>query len=302
MATPFFEKLKNSLVKTKKNFSGKIDQLINYSGVYDEDFFEELEEILILSDIGYESTTAIIDRTREKISRENITDKDQVKNAIKEVIKDMLHSDDEETFHKPAVILVVGVNGVGKTTTIGKMAQYFKNQGDQVMIAAADTFRAAAVEQVEIWAERSGAQIIKNATGADPSSVVFDAIQSAKSRKADVLICDTAGRLHNKENLMKELSKMNRIITKEKENFHFYRYLVLDATSGSNALSQVEIFQEATGLEGIILTKLDGSAKGGIIIPIKTQKGLSVKYVGTGEGIDDIQPFEAEDYVDILFE
>jgi len=302
MATPFFEKLKNSLVKTKKNFSGKIDQLINYSGVYDEDFFEELEEILILSDIGYESTTAIIDRTREKISRENITDKDQVKNAIKEVIKEMLHSDDEEDFHKPAVILVVGVNGVGKTTTIGKMAQYFKSQGDQVMIAAADTFRAAAVEQVEIWAERSGAQIIKNATGADPSSVVFDAIQSAKSRKADILICDTAGRLHNKENLMKELSKMNRIITKEKENFHFYRYLVLDATSGSNALSQVEIFQEATGLEGIILTKLDGSAKGGIIIPIKTQKGLSVKYVGTGEGIDDIQPFEADDFVDILFE
>ncbi|SHE27504.1 signal recognition particle-docking protein FtsY [Alkalibacter saccharofermentans] len=304
MAENLFEKLKNSLVKTKKSFTGKIDQLINYSGVYDEEFFEELEEILILSDIGYESTNEIIEKTREIITRENITDKIQVKNAIKLVVKEILKKEDDKhrDIATPAVILIVGVNGVGKTTTIAKLANLYKGMGLNVMLAAGDTFRAAAVEQLEIWAERVGVPIVKNAQGADPSSVIFDALQAAKSRKTDILICDTAGRLHNKDNLMKELSKMNKIINNSSDHFNVYRYLVLDATSGTNALNQTATFNEVTQLDGIILTKLDGSAKGGIIIPIKNQYHIPVEYVGVGEGVEDLQEFIPEDFAEILFE
>ncbi|MBF7095834.1 signal recognition particle-docking protein FtsY [Alkalibacter mobilis] len=304
MAANFFEKLKNSLVKTKKNFSGKIDQLINYSGVYDEEFFEELEEILILADIGYESTNKIIERTRDLISKENITEKAMVKSAIKTVIKEILEVENVENknIDTPAVILIVGVNGVGKTTSIAKLAKMFKDEGKSVMLAAGDTFRAAAVEQLEIWAERVDVPIIKNAQGADPSSVIFDALHAARAKGVDILICDTAGRLHNKDNLMKELSKMNKIINGQSDYFNIYRYLVLDATSGTNALNQAATFNEVTNLDGIILTKLDGSAKGGIVIPIKNQYRIPVEYVGVGEGMDDLQKFSPEDFVEILFE
>ncbi|NTW71994.1 MAG: signal recognition particle-docking protein FtsY [Eubacteriaceae bacterium] len=299
----FFEKLKSSLVKTKNNFSGKIDQLINYSGIYNDDFFDELEEILILADIGYESSSEIISKTRAIIARDNITDKKEVKNTIKEIIKEILkRGEDFKDIETPAVILVVGVNGVGKTTTIAKLANMYKKEGKNVILAAGDTFRAAAVEQLEIWAQRVGVEIIKNDRGADPSSVIYDALQAAKSRKADILICDTAGRLHNKDNLMNELSKMNKIINNESVHFSVYNYLVLDATSGTNAISQANVFNEVTRLDGIILTKLDGSAKGGIIIPIKALYDIPVKYVGVGEGMDDIQIFDPDDFAEILFE
>ncbi|QSX08725.1 signal recognition particle-docking protein FtsY [Alkalibacter rhizosphaerae] len=302
MGENIFDKLKKSLEKTKKSFSGKIDQLINYSGVYDEDFFEELEEILILSDIGYESTQRIVEKTREIMTTENITDKQEVKKAIKRVVRDMLTEEGKEELETPAVFLIVGVNGVGKTTSIAKLAKMFKNQGKSVMLAAGDTFRAAAVEQLETWAGRVGVPIIKNAQGADPSSVLYDALQAAKTKQVDVLLCDTAGRLHNKDNLMKELAKMNKIIENNAGHFHVYRYLVLDATSGSNAVNQAQVFHEVTNLNGIILTKLDGSAKGGIVIPIKYMYDIPVRYVGVGEGLDDIQVFEPADFSAILFE
>jgi fused signal recognition particle receptor len=304
MGENFFDKLKKSLEKTKKSFSGKIDQLINYSGIYDETFFEELEEILILSDMGYESTQRIVQQTREIIAQENITTKEDVKAAIRRVVRDMLSESPMEHagLQMPAVVLIVGVNGVGKTTSIAKLAKLFKDQGRSVMMAAGDTFRAAAVEQLETWAARVGVPIVKNVQGADPSSVLFDALQAAKTKQVDVLLCDTAGRLHNKDNLMKELAKMNKIIETNAGHFHVYRYLVLDATSGSNAVNQAQVFHEVTPLDGIILTKLDGSAKGGIIIPIKDVHKIPVRYVGVGEGLDDLQIFDPEDFAAILFE
>lgn len=303
MADNIFEKLKKSLEKTKKSFSGKIDQLINYSGVYDEEFFEELEEVLILSDIGYESTQRIVEKTREIMTRENITQKQDVKHAIQRVVGEMLmESPGSRQFETPAVILVVGVNGVGKTTSIAKLAKMFKDEGKSVMLAAGDTFRAAAVEQLETWADRIGVPIIKNAQGADPAAVLFDALKAAKTKNVDVLLCDTAGRLHNKDNLMRELGKMNKIIENNAGDFNVFRYLVLDATSGSNAVNQAEVFHQVTNLDGIVLTKLDGSAKGGIIIPIKYTHDIPVRYVGVGEGVDDLQIFLPEDFAAILFE
>lgn len=300
MENNFFSKLKNSLTKTKNNFSSKIDQLINYSGVYDDDFFEELEEILILSDIGVETSSKIIQNTRERIQKNNLKSKDDVRTAIKDIIKEMLNDENSLQQEYPAVILVVGVNGVGKTTTIAKMANLLKNQGKTVMLAAGDTFRAAAVEQISVWAERLKIDLIKNDHGADAASVIYDALQAAKARKKDVLICDTAGRLHNKENLMRELEKINRIIEKEKEYFKQYNYLVLDATSGVNAVNQATSFNKATHLDGIVLTKLDGTSKGGIIIPIKTSLNVPIKYIGVGEKVDDFQEFDAENFVDAL--
>lgn len=301
MENNFFSKLKNSLIKTKNNFTSRIDQLINYSGVYDEDFFEELEEILILSDIGLETTSVIISRTKDKIKENNIKDKNEVKNTIKDTVKEILHEEQELSYNFPAVILIVGVNGVGKTTTIAKLANIFKNQGKKVLLAAGDTFRAAAVEQITIWSERLDIDLIKNSQGADPASVIFDALQAAKARKTDVLICDTAGRLHNKDNLMKELAKINRIIANENEYFTQYNFLVLDATSGTNALSQVSVFNQATQLDGVVLTKLDGTSKGGIIIPIKSNFNIPIRYIGIGEKVDDLNEFEPEQFIEALF-
>ncbi len=297
----FFSKLKDSLVKTKNNFSGKIDQLINYSGVYDDDFFEELEEILILADLGVETTNEIIKKTREKIARENLTSKDAVKGAIKEIIAEMISYEQDTSYEYPMVILVVGVNGVGKTTSIAKLANIFKKDGKKVLLAAGDTFRAAAVEQITIWAERLGVDIIKNENGADPAAVIFDALQAGKARGTDVVICDTAGRLHNKDNLMKELSKINRVIENEKDYFTQYNFLVLDSTSGNNAVNQAKVFHESTELDGIILTKLDGTSKGGIVIPIKSQLNIPIRYIGVGEQMDDLQEFDAESFVEALF-
>lgn len=302
MGESFFEKLKKSLEKTKKSFSGKIDQLINYSGIYDEAFFEELEEVLILSDMGYDSTRHIVEKTREIMTRENITTKEEVRQAIRRVVADLLREEEPHEVQTPAVFLVVGVNGVGKTTSIAKLANLFKQEGKSVMLAAGDTFRAAAVEQLDTWANRVGVPIVKNVQGADPSSVLFDAMVAARAKKVDVLLCDTAGRLHNKDHLMKELAKMNKIIEANGEDFHLYRYLVLDATSGSNAVNQAQVFHQVTNLDGIILTKLDGSAKGGIIIPIMDQQKIPVRFVGVGEGLDDLQRFNAEDFASILFE
>ncbi|MFZ7121175.1 MAG: signal recognition particle-docking protein FtsY [Eubacteriaceae bacterium] len=301
MENNFFSKLKNSLIKTKNNFTSRIDQLINYSGVYDEDFFEELEEILILSDIGLETTSLIISKTKDKIKENNIKDKNEVKNAIKDTVKEILHEEQDLSYNFPAVILVVGVNGVGKTTTIAKLANLFKKQGKKVLLAAGDTFRAAAVEQISIWSERLDIDLIKNSQGADPASVIFDALQAAKARKTDVLICDTAGRLHNKDNLMKELAKINRIIANENEYFTQYNFLVLDATSGTNAISQVNVFNQATQLDGVVLTKLDGTSKGGIIIPIKSNFNIPIRYIGIGEKVDDLNEFEPEQFIEALF-
>ncbi len=299
----FFTKLKNSLVKTKNSFSGKIDKLINYSGVYDDDFFEELEEILILADLGVETTSTIIDKTREKIKVENITDKTKVKNAIKDIIHEMLieEGEDQISYEYPMVILVVGVNGVGKTTTIAKLANRFKKEGKKVLLAAGDTFRAGAVEQLTIWSQRIGVDLIKNDQGADPAAVIFDALQAGKARGVDVLICDTAGRLHNKDNLMKELSKMNKVIENEVDHYTQYNLLVLDATSGTNAVSQANVFNQATRLNGIVLTKLDGTSKGGIIIPIKFHLKIPIRYIGVGEQIDDLQEFDPASFVEALF-
>ena len=297
----FFSKLKESLVKTKNNFSGKIDQLINYSGVYDDDFFEELEEILILADLGVETTQEIIKNTREKIAKENLKSKDSVKNAIKEIIAEMISHKQDTSYEYPMVILVVGVNGVGKTTSIAKLANIFKKDGKKVLLAAGDTFRAAAVEQITIWAERLGVDLIKNDNGADPAAVIFDALQAGKARGSDVVICDTAGRLHNKDNLMKELSKINRVIENEKDYFTQYNFLVLDSTSGNNAVNQAKVFHEATKLDGIILTKLDGTSKGGIVIPIKAQLNIPIRYIGVGEQMDDLQEFDAGSFVEALF-
>ena len=297
----FFSKLKESLVKTKNNFSGKIDQLINYSGVYDDDFFEELEEILILADLGVETTQEIIKNTREKIAKENLKSKDSVKNAIKEIIAEMISHEQDTSYEYPMVILVVGVNGVGKTTSIAKLANIFKKDGKKVLLAAGDTFRAAAVEQITIWTERLGVDLIKNDNGADPAAVIFDALQAGKARGSDVVICDTAGRLHNKDNLMKELSKINRVIENEKDYFTQYNFLVLDSTSGNNAVNQAKVFHEATKLDGIILTKLDGTSKGGIVIPIKAQLNIPIRYIGVGEQMDDLQEFDAGSFVEALF-
>ncbi|MPW26056.1 signal recognition particle-docking protein FtsY [Alkalibaculum sp. M08DMB] len=297
----FFSKLKNSLVKTKNNFSGKIDQLINYSGVYDDEFFEELEEILILADLGVETTNTIINKTRERIQIDNIKDKEKVKSVIKEIVREILIDDEVTSFKYPMVILVVGVNGVGKTTTIAKLANLYKKQGKKVLLAAGDTFRAAAVEQITIWSQRLNIDIIRNDQGADPASVIYDALQAAKARKTDVLICDTAGRLHNKDNLMSELSKINRVIANESEFFTQYNLLVLDATSGTNAVNQANVFNQATKLDGIVLTKLDGTSKGGIVIPIKSQLKIPIHFIGVGEQMDDLQEFDASTFVDALF-
>ena len=303
MLKGFFDKLKDGLEKTKNNLTGKISDMLSSAVSIDDDLYEELEEILIMADIGVETTIYIIDKLKEKIKEQKIKDPFLINQCLKEVIIDILGDEKNsiEPEKTPEIILVIGVNGVGKTTSIGKMCSKLKNRGNKVIMAAADTFRAAAIDQLEVWSRRAGVDIIKHQEGSDPAAVIFDAIQAAKARKADVLICDTAGRLHNKKNLMDELSKINRVIDREYKEAFKQTLLVLDATTGQNAVQQAKQFTEVCPIDGIILTKLDGTAKGGIVISIKHSLDIPVKLIGVGEGIDDLQEFCSRDFVEALF-
>jgi len=298
----FFDKLRKGLSKTKNSLNEKINNVFSNFRKVDEEFLEELEEALIMSDVGMETSVNIISTLRDRIKKENIKNEDDVKAVLREEMIKVLNSNDNslklET--KPSVILVVGVNGVGKTTSIGKIANKFTSQGKKVVVAAADTFRAAAVEQLEIWCDRSKAKIVKKPEGSDPASVVFDAIAEVKNSGADILICDTAGRLHNKKNLMDELSKINRVIEKELGECSKEVLLVLDATSGQNAILQTRAFKESVGLSGIVLTKLDGTAKGGVVIAIAAETNIPVKFIGVGEQINDMETFEPQDFVNAI--
>ena len=299
----FFSKLKEGLAKTRKGITERIDQVLVSFGKVDEELFEELEEVLVTADLGVDTAIRIMDDTREKVKERKITDPLKIKELIKETLVEILGEETQklDIDPSPAVIMVIGVNGVGKTTSIGKIAYALKNQGKKVMLAAADTFRAAAIDQLEVWANRVGVDIIRQQEGSDPAAVVYDAIQAAKARKVDVLICDTAGRLHTKKNLMEELRKVSRIIDREMPGARRENLLVLDATTGQNAVSQARTFSEVTDISGIVLTKLDGTAKGGIVISIRSELGLPVKLIGLGEQMDDLQPFNAREFVEALF-
>jgi fused signal recognition particle receptor len=298
-----FDKIKNGLKKTKDSMMRQVESLVHSTTTIDDDFYEELEETLIMADVGVSTSTKIVERLRELVDERKITDTDRIMSLLKEIVSDMVAGESElKMTTKPAVILVIGVNGVGKTTTIGKLAAGMAKYKINVLMAAADTFRAAAAEQLQIWADRSGADIVRHKEGADPAAVVFDAISAAKARHSDVIIIDTAGRLHNKQNLMQELKKINRVIDRELPDADKETLLVLDATTGQNAVAQAKQFKEVVGLTGIILTKLDGTARGGIVISIKEELGLPVKYIGVGEQVDDLQPFVPKDFVDALFE
>lgn len=298
----FFDKLKIGLGKTKSSLSDKMNNIFSNFRKVDEDLLEELEEILIMSDIGVETSTKIINNLRNRVKKEKLSDENDVKQALKEEIKNILDEQENglDLSKKPTVILVVGVNGVGKTTSIGKIANRIKKEGKEVIIAAADTFRAAAVEQVEIWAKRSNSKIVKRDEGTDPASVVFEAIQELKKENGDVLICDTAGRLHNKKYLMDELIKIKKVIDKELPDAKKEVLLVLDATTGQNAISQVKAFKETVDITGLVLTKLDGTAKGGVVIGIVQENKIPVKFIGVGEQIDDMEIFNSEDFVNAI--
>lgn len=296
----FFSKLKEGLKKTKDNIGKKI--FAAFSGrALDDDFYEELEEAMLTADMGVTATEQILDEFKDEVYREKITDTEKAKNLLKRIMVDSICYDIPD-YDYPLVILLAGVNGVGKTTAIGKLANYFKSIGKSVVVAAADTFRAAASDQLEVWADRANVRIIKHKEGSDPASVVFDAISSAKARGDDVILVDTAGRLHNKKNLMDELKKIHKVIIRELPNADYRSYIVLDATTGQNALSQVEIFSEAIDIDGIILTKLDGTAKGGVVMAISAEQEIPVVFVGVGEKIDDLLPFDPEEFVDAIFE
>lgn len=296
----FFSKLKEGLKKTKDNIGKKI--FAAFSGrALDDDFYEELEEAMLTADMGVTATEQILDEFKDEVYREKITDTEKAKNLLKRIMVDSI-SYDIPDYDYPLVILLAGVNGVGKTTVIGKLANYFKSIGKSVVVAAADTFRAAASDQLEVWADRANVRIIKHKEGSDPASVVFDAISSAKAKGDDVILVDTAGRLHNKKNLMDELKKIHKVIIRELPNADYRSYIVLDATTGQNALSQVEIFSEAIDIDGIILTKLDGTAKGGVVMAISAEQEIPVVFVGVGEKIDDLLPFDPEEFVAAIFE
>ncbi|MBQ9969995.1 MAG: signal recognition particle-docking protein FtsY [Oscillospiraceae bacterium] len=298
----FFSKIAEGLKKTKDSLMGKIDQVLTSFGKVDEELFEELEETLIMADVGTVTATRICEELRKRVKAGAVTDVNEVRSLLKEIIAEMLSGDSELNLStQPAIILVIGVNGVGKTTTIGKMANNLRQDGKKVLLAAADTFRAAAIEQLEIWADRAQVDLIKHGEGSDPAAVVFDAVNAGKARGADVIICDTAGRLHNKKNLMNELAKISRVIDKEAPGCARETLLVLDATTGQNALNQAKLFKEAAGLDGIILTKLDGTARGGVVIGIKEELNIPIKYIGVGEQIDDLRPFNSKEFVDALF-
>lgn len=296
-----FNKLKTGLTKTRDGLTDKINEVLKIAITIDEDLYEELEEILITSDIGMDTTIDIIERLRNKIRKEKIKDPQEVKPALKEVIRDiLLEGSYEDNDEDKKVMLIIGVNGVGKTTSIGKIAAKNKADGKKVLLAAADTFRAAAIDQLEVWSKRAEVDLVKHQEGSDPAAVVFDAIEATKARKVDLLICDTAGRLHNKKNLMNELEKINRIIDRELSDYKKETLLVLDATTGQNAVIQAKQFMEACPIDGIILTKLDGTAKGGVVISIKQSLNIPVRYIGVGEGIDDLQKFDAEGFAEAL--
>ena len=299
----FFEKLKKGLTKTRDEFTDKISDMLKLYVNIDDDLYDELEEILVTSDVGVETSMDIIDKVKDKVKEKKVKDPLLVKDCLKEVLIDILGGEEgsikpEKT---PEVVLVIGVNGAGKTTSIGKMSAKLKNDGYKVLMAAADTFRAAAIDQLEVWSNRAGVDIIRHQEGSDPAAVVFDAIQAAKARKTEVLICDTAGRLHNKKNLMDELGKINRIIDREFGDAHRETLLVLDATTGQNAVQQAKQFMEVCPIDGLILTKLDGTAKGGVIVSIKHILDIPVKLVGVGEGIEDMQEFNPKEFVEALF-
>ncbi|HBA04960.1 MULTISPECIES: signal recognition particle-docking protein FtsY [unclassified Clostridium] len=299
----FFDKLKQGLSKTRNTINDAVTQVLKLAVTIDDDLYEELEEVLITSDIGVETSVEIIERLRKKVVSERINDTEEILPAMKSIIMDMLGDYETSIIPEstPEVRLVIGVNGVGKTTSIGKMAARIKNNNYKVLLAAADTFRAAAIDQLEVWSNRANVDLIKHQEGSDPAAVIYDAVQAAKARKVDVLICDTAGRLHNKKNLMDELGKINRVIDREYGEAKKETLLVLDATTGQNAVIQAKQFMEVCPIDGIILTKLDGTAKGGIVISIKHTLNIPVRYIGVGEGIDDLQEFNSRDFVEALF-
>lgn len=300
----FFAKLKQGLAKTRDNIVHGIDQVFSGYSDIDDDFYEELEERLIMGDIGVNATSDILERVKARVKKEHIRQPAECKRLLIDSIREQMRVEDTayDFEHKKTVIFVIGVNGVGKTTSVGKLAYSLKQQGLKVLIAAADTYRAAAVGQLQEWANRAGVDMISSKEGTDPASVVFDAVSAAKARHTDVLICDTAGRLHNRKNLMEELKKMNRIIDREFPNAHRENFIVLDGTTGQNALVQAKEFGTVTELTGIILTKLDGTAKGGIAVAIQSELNVPVKYIGVGEGIEDLQKFDADAFVNALFE
>ena len=300
----FFTRLKEGLTKTRDSFVKNMDSVFSGSGVIDEDFYEELEETLIMGDIGVRTTQDLLDELREQVKKQHIKDPMDCRKLLIDSIRSRMRNDFDayEFLFHTSVIFVIGVNGVGKTTTIGKLAAKFRSQHKKVVIAAADTFRAAAGEQLKVWADRADAELISGVDGADPSAVVFDAIASAKAKKADVLLIDTAGRLHNKKNLMDELAKMNRIIDRDFPGAYKETFVVVDATTGQNALSQARELQEAASATGVILTKMDGSAKGGIAVAIQSELGIPVKYIGVGETVEDLEKFDPDDFVKALFE
>ena len=298
----FFGRLAEGLKKTRESMARKVDAIVNSFTRIDEELFEELEETLIMSDVGVATSAEICRRLRAAVKQRGVTDAAEVRELIKEIIADMLAGGEALSIStKPSIVLVIGVNGVGKTTTIGKLAASLKAQGKQVLLGAADTFRAAAIDQLQVWADRAGVEMVRQSEGADPAAVVFDAITAGRARGVDVIICDTAGRLHNKKNLMDELSKISRVIQREAPGCDVEVLLVLDATTGQNALNQARQFKEAAGITGIILTKLDGTARGGVVIGIRQELEVPIKYIGVGEQVDDLRPFNAADFVDALF-
>lgn len=295
-----FDKIKQGMRRTREVFSGRMDELVENYRELDEDFYEDLSDILIMADVGVKTTELAVNRLREKCKSEKIGDPSRARDALKEILADILRAEPMK-LESPMVLLIIGVNGVGKTTSIGKLASRLKVMGRRVIICAADTFRAAAAEQLTVWAERAEVPIIKQKEGADPAAVVFDGIQAAKGRHADVLLVDTAGRLHNKAHLMEELKKISRVVEREYPEAAVKALLVIDATTGQNGLAQAQVFGEVANLDGIILTKLDGTAKGGIAIAIRSEMGLPVRYIGLGEQLDDMQPFDAKQFVDAIF-
>ena len=299
----FFDKLKNGLTKTKDAFFGQVNDVLKSFRRVDEDLLEELEELLICADMGAETAMSVVDELREKIKEDKITEADAVKDALKEILRDHIGEGEGLKLETtPSVILVIGVNGVGKTTSIGKISAFLKSQGKKVIVAAADTFRAAAIDQLAVWCDRAGVDLIRQNEGGDPAAVVFDAASAAKKRGADVLIIDTAGRLHNKKNLMDELAKIDRVIERELPGVSRETLLVLDSTTGQNAVIQAKEFMQAAKITGLILTKLDGTAKGGAVFSIKKMLGIPVKFIGVGEQMEDMQPFDSAMFVDALFE
>ena len=295
-----FSKIKEGLFKTRGSVGQKMDQLVENSRALDDDFYDELSDILVMADVGVTTATEAVDELRERVTAEKITDAAKAKEIFKEILAARMR-DKPMVLESPSVLFIIGVNGVGKTTSIGKLASRLKTVGRRVLIVAGDTFRAAAAEQLTVWADRADVPIVRRAEGADPASVVFDGIQTARARHADVLLVDTAGRLHNKAHLMEELKKMARIVSRDFPEAKMHALLVIDATTGQNGLSQARVFRDVADLDGIILTKLDGTAKGGIAMAIRSELGLPVRYIGVGEGLDDMQPFDAKEYIEAIF-